>query len=309
MKIGKREFLVWGMVALFAAAGIVPGLQAAERISLLIIDGQNNHNWEDTTPFLKKHLEKTGRFVVDVTTSPRPGADDEAWASWRPEFSKYDVLLSNYNNEKGSQWPDEVRKAFEKAIAGGVGLVNVHAANNAHKGWAEFEKMTGLLWRNNKEGKRFVLDANGNEKRVPVGEGPNAGHGPQHEYLVVVRDGKHPITQGMPAEWLHAKDELYHGQRGPAENMHLLATAFSAPEKKGTGDNEPMLWWIPYGKGRAVTCLLGHVNRNDSVEMPGLRCAGAMNIIERSCEWAATGEVTLPIAKNFPSKEAISLVE
>lgn len=56
MKIVKREFLGLGLIALFAVGGIVPGLQAAEKIKLLIIDGQNNHNWADTTPFLKKRL-------------------------------------------------------------------------------------------------------------------------------------------------------------------------------------------------------------------------------------------------------------
>ncbi len=283
--------------------------KTAAKIKVLIVDGQNNHNWAATTPFMKEQLEKTGRFSVEVTTSPRPDGDEASWTAWRPDFSKYDVLLSNYNNEKGSQWPDEVKRSFEKAVEGGIGLVNVHAANNAHKGWAEFEKMTGLLWRSNKEGKRYVLDADGKDKHVAVGEGPNSGHGPQHEFEVVIRDSEHPITKGMPKEWKHALDELYHGQRGPAEDMTILATAFSSPEQKGTGDNEPMLWWIPYGKGRAVTCLLGHVGKNDSEKMLGLRCAGTMNIIERSCEWAATGKVTLPVVENFPTKDVISLVE
>lgn len=295
-----------GLAGLFAVATT---LRAEEKIKVLIIDGQNNHNWVATTPFMKAYLEKSGRFTVDVTTSPRPDADEAAWIAWRPAFSKYDVLLSNYNNEKGSQWPDEVKRSFEKAIEGGIGLVNVHAANNAHKGWTEFEKMTGILWRSNKEGRRLALDAEGKKKRVPVGEGPNAGHGPQHEFEVVIRDRKHAITKGMPKEWKHAQDELYHGQRGPAENMTILATAFSSPEQKGTGDHEPMLWWIPYGKGRVVTCLLGHVGRNDSGKMPGLRCAGTLNIIERSCEWAATGKVTLSVVKGFPTKDAVSLVE
>ena len=125
----------------------------------------------------------------------------------------------------------------------------------------------------------------------------------------MIRDQEHAITKGMPKKWKHALDELYHGQRGPAENMTILATAFSSPDQKGTGDNEPMLWWIPYGKGRAVTCLLGHVGKNDSEKMPGLRCAGTMNIIERSCEWAATGKVTLPVVENYPTKDTVSLVE
>ena len=35
-------------------------------IKVLIIDGQNNHAWQQTTPVLKKILEDTGKFTVDV---------------------------------------------------------------------------------------------------------------------------------------------------------------------------------------------------------------------------------------------------
>jgi hypothetical protein len=31
----------------------------------------------------------------------------------------------------------------------------------------------------------------------------------------------------MPREWLHTADQLVHGLRGPAENVHVLATAYS----------------------------------------------------------------------------------
>jgi hypothetical protein len=43
--------------------------------------------------------------------------------------------------------------------------------------------------------------------------------------MVKVRNSKHPITQGMPLEWMHSKDELYDSLRGPAENAEILATA------------------------------------------------------------------------------------
>ena len=38
----------------------------AERLPVLIIDGQNNHNWKSTTPVLQKSLESSGRFSVEV---------------------------------------------------------------------------------------------------------------------------------------------------------------------------------------------------------------------------------------------------
>jgi hypothetical protein len=38
---------------------------------------------------------------------------------------------------------------------------------------------------------------------------------------------EHPITKGLPANWMHGNDELYSLLRGPAENMEILATSFS----------------------------------------------------------------------------------
>ena len=38
-----------------------------KKIKLLIVDGQNNHGtWPKTTAMMKKYLEQTGRFDVDV---------------------------------------------------------------------------------------------------------------------------------------------------------------------------------------------------------------------------------------------------
>ena len=75
----------------------LPGdLQGAEKVHVLIVDGQNNHNWRAMTPALKAELERSGRFTVDVVTAPGPKAKRELWNAFRPEFSKYDVVLSNY---------------------------------------------------------------------------------------------------------------------------------------------------------------------------------------------------------------------
>ena len=48
---------------------------AATPIKALIIDGQNNHDWKATTPVLKKILEDTKMFQVDVLTTPPKGGD------------------------------------------------------------------------------------------------------------------------------------------------------------------------------------------------------------------------------------------
>lgn len=279
------------------AAASAPAL-AADKLKLLIIDGQNNHDWKVLSPQMKADLERTGRFTVDIATTPPAKAPASAWDGFRPDFSKYDVVLSNYNGER---WPKPVEDGLVQYVQNGGGLVVVHAANNAFTDWPEWNRMIGLGWRGPEFGARVTVDDAGQVVRTPKGEGPGAGHGPQHAYLVTIRDAEHPITKGLPAKFLHARDELYHGQRGPAEEMHVLATAYSAKDQGGTGTNEPMVWWIPLGKGRVVTNVMGHSMQGDNT---AIRCTGFQALNARAAEWAATGSVTLPVPNDLPGTDA-----
>jgi len=292
-KIRRRLWLL-GLLACLATGR---SAAAADKIRVLIVDGQNNHNWQAMTPPMKDGLVKSGKFTVDVVTTPEKKAPREAWKAFRPQFRKYDVVLSNYN---GEDWPVEVQDALEAYVADGGGLSIIHAANNAFENWPAFNKMIGLGWRKNTFGDRVTVDDSGKVVRTSKGEGPGSGHGAILPYKVVVRDPDHPIMKGMPGEWMHAKDELYHGQRGPGENMEILATAYSDPSNKGTGTNEPMIWVIPYGKGRVFTTVLGHVGAKDG-DTTAIRDIGFKTVMLRGTEWAATGKVTIPIPDNFPT--------
>jgi uncharacterized protein len=272
----------------------VADAQATPVLKALIVDGQNNHDWRATTPILRKHLEQTGLFTVDVATSAPQGED---LSDFQPNFAAYDVIVSNYN---GEPWSVATQKAFVDYVGGGGGFVVVHAANNAFPLWKDYNEMIGLGWRGPEFGDRLTLDDAGKPVRTPKGQGPGAGHGPQHAFAVIVRDPKHPITKGFPASWLHATDELYHDQRGPASNMHVLATAYSDSGRGGTAAHEPMLWVIPFGKGRVFTTLLGH-----STE--AMKCVGFMTTLERGAEWAATGKVTRTVVPaDFPTADTVS---
>jgi type 1 glutamine amidotransferase len=154
--------------------------------------------------------------------------------------------------------------------------------------------MIGLGWRGSNFGARVTVDADGKVVTTPKGNGPGAGHGAQHDFAVVVRDREHPVMKGIPAEWMHVKDELYHGQRGPAASMHVLATAYSSTKFGGTDAHEPMVWWIPYGKGKVFTTLMGHAEYS-------MKCVGFQTIVERGTEWVATGDVTIPVPVKFPT--------
>jgi type 1 glutamine amidotransferase len=271
-------------------AGMAPLAVAAEpAMKALIIDGQNNHNWPATTPLLKKALDDSGLFAVEVATSP-PGGED--LSTFKPDFAAYDVVVSNYN---GALWSDETQKALVDYVRGGGGLVVVHAANNAFPEWPEYNDMIGLGWRGADYGDRVTLDDQGQIVRTHKGEGPGAGHGPQHAFAIDVRDQDHPVTKGMPASWMHAADELYHGQRGPAQNMRILATAYSSKDQGGTAEHEPIIWVIPYGEGRVFTTVMGH-----SPEC--MHCVGFIVTLQRGAEWAATGKITQEaLPEDFPT--------
>ena len=268
-----------------------------QTIRVLLIDGQNNHDWVETSQSLRGSLERTGLFHVVNLTSPGPYSDDDSWSSWRPDFQRFDVVVINYN---GVLWPEPVRRAFVNYVRSGGGVAIIHAANNSFPEWKEYNQMIGLGWRDRNYGSARVFDDRGNLQSIPQGFGLGAGHGLKHSYLVRIREPEHPIMQGIPNQWLHATDELYHGQRGPGKNMTVLASAFSDLRQLGSGQHEPLVWVIPYGKGRVVTNVMGH-------HWPGehsrnsLHCVGFQTIFNRTVQWLGTSKVTLPLPARFPS--------
>lgn len=291
------------------------------KINVLIVDGQNNHNqWPKITFMLKHYLEDAGLFEVDVvrsaytwegndyledfhikgvgetTAMEKPKPDP----NFNPNFSTYDVVISNFG-WNAAAWPESTQKAFEKYVENGGGVVIFHAADNSFPKWEAYNKMIGLGgWgdRTEKDGP-YVYYNNEDELIRDTSPGNAGAHGPQHEYVIQVRNTEHPITKGMPTKWLHTKDELYERLRGPAEKMEILATAYAAPEMKGSGHHEPALMVLDYGKGRIFHNIMGHADY--SVE-----CLGFITTMLRGTEWAATGKVTQEIPEGFPMENKSS---
>ncbi len=293
---------MWRRIFCSLAAGLfycvfifATDLSAADKLKALIVDGQNNHGvWPQTTKLMKGYLEETGKFEVDVATTKPKDSDPD----FRPDFAKYNVVISNYN---GAAWPKETQAAFVEFVKNGGGFVVVHAANNAFGDWPEYNAMIGLGgWggRNEKSGPYVYLGEDGKLIRDEA-KGGGGHHGPQHPFQIIVRDGEHPVTKDMPREWLHANDELYDKLRGPADNMQVLATAFADTAKGGTGRHEPMIFTIDYGKGRVFHTPMGH-------GVDSQQCVGFIATIQRGSEWAATGKVTIPLPSDFPTKDAVS---
>ncbi len=297
------------------------------KIKALIIDGENNHGvWPKTTMMMKDYLEQTGLFEVDIYRTAYTwqgphydksiGLDDirellsmyplkngqqtapveepKPDPNFNPEFKNYQVVITNMG-WKASTWPDNIKTNFENYMSAGGGLVVVHAANNSWGDWEEYNRMIGLGgWGGRGEGSGYFvsMDDQGQEHYTEPEQGCGS-HGPQHEFVMENRAPKHPVMKGLPQQWLHTKDELYAQLCGPAENLTVLATAYSAPDQKGTGNHEPMIFTVDYGKGRVFHTALGHMDYS-------MECVGFITTFQRGTEWAATSKVTQKPPRDFP---------
>ncbi len=315
------------------------------RLKALIIDGQNSHGgWPETSAMMKEYLVETGLFDTEIyrtrqvwqgphndhsyeggreevlslldvynadnILSPERLDSSVADSQFLPDFEKYDVVISNFG-WKAADWPEQTNRALENYIENGGGLVVVHAASNPFGHWTEFNKMIGLGgWggRTSESGPYVYIDSGGFIVR-DSSEGPCGAHGAEHEFTVVTRKLNHPVTRGMPERWLHAQDELYERLRGPAENITILATAYSSADENipvwdnsyvGTGRHEPMLFTIDYGKGRVFHTPMGHA-------FYSMECVGFITALQRGAEWAATGDLSQEIPDDFPSSQTVSI--
>jgi sialate O-acetylesterase len=241
-----------------AASSASSSKPASEPVKLLIITGDHGHDWKATTAALKDILSKDGRVDVSVTTSPSTDLTDA-------NLAKYDVLLLNYKDTaKGSpesKWSEANKQAFLKAVKDGKGLVVFHHASSAFAkpNWDEFEKAIAGGWRS------------------------QGFHGPKHVYSVKRTPAKHPISEGLPAEFTHKIDELYQNSVMVPGN-DVLATAYSDPGKeRGTGKDEPIIWVNTYGKGRVYNNALGH-------DVEAMSDPNFQAWLRRGVLWAATGK-------------------
>jgi type 1 glutamine amidotransferase len=288
---------IFASTLIVAVLALATNASAAEAKSkALIVTGQMNkyHDWKATTPVIKDILESTGLFTVDVAISPPEGPLD----GFKPDFAAYDVLALNYD---GAEWAEATKQAFVDYIKNGGGLIVYHSSDNAFKDWSEFNEIIGVGGWGGRDGSAGAMISWEDGKVVVDDSGNQCGsHGPQSPYQLVHRTTDHPITQGLPVKWMHTKDELYAHLRGPAvDKITILASAFSDPDNKGTGKNEPVLMIVEYGKGRIFHTTMGHAVSN-------MTCVGFITTLQRGAEWCATGKVTQSVPADFPSEDTPS---
>jgi type 1 glutamine amidotransferase len=268
-KIRIASIWLFATTAILAQAQPYPAPDP-DKIQVLIITGQHVHFWPDTTPGLKQALEDTGLFEVRVT--------EEFRGATGATLENYDLLVMNYYDRRQDpvyRWGEAAEKAVEDFVSGGKGIVMYHLALGAFYHWGEWEKMSGGNWR----------DGRGH-------------HSAQHDFDVDLIDMDHPITRGLKTPLHMEDDELYANLiYQPEGSYHVLATAYDDHSLygenvrqpiPGPGIHQPILWTVDYGQGRVFVTTLGH--DGEDVLHPTF-----VNTFTRGAEWAATGEVTLPV--------------
>ena len=289
----------WILLVVALWAGILSGW-AKEPIKALVVTGQNNHNWQVSHLAIQQILENSGLFEVDFAISPAKGGD---MSSFIVDFTPYQVVILDYNGDK---WPEETNRRFMDYVENGGGVVVYHAANNSFPDWKEYNEICALGgWEGRDE--HSGPYAYWKDNRLVKDDSPGIGgsHGAQREYLLTARHTQHPIMEGIPEQWLHAQDELYDRMRGPANIKDVLFTALALEEKGGSGREEPLVFTVDYGKARIFHLMLGHAGESLN-NNPAMQCAGFQVLLLRGSEWAATGLVTQPIPKDFPSTSTVS---
>jgi uncharacterized protein len=193
-----------------------------------------------------------------------------------------------------------LKASFEKYMLNGGGLVVVHASDNAFPEWPAFNEMIGIGgWRgrNEKSGPLWYFK---DGKLVSDNSPGSAGaHGNRLPYRITLQNASHPITNGLPKTFMHLADELYGKMRGPGKNMTVLATAYAEASNRGTGNEEPALMVLSFGKGRIFHSIFGH-------DVYALSSVDGVVTFQRGTEWAATGKVTQKVPSSFPTADTVS---
>ena len=169
-------------------------------------------------------------------------------------LGRYDLVFLHLYNAKTPTLSDGAKENLASFVKDGKGLAVSHLSSASFKEWEEFRKMCGRYWVMGK-----------------------SGHGPRSTFKARIANKDHAITQGLTD--FEADDELYAKLLGDAP-ITVLVEADSDWSKK----TEALAFTVEYGKGRVFHETFGHDGK--AIQNPSVQ-----KLIQRGCEWAATGKV------------------
>ena len=216
-------------------------------VNILILSGNNNHDWQQTTPLIQDILLRNLNCKIDITERP-----DTIHTLL---LKSYDVIVSNWNAwpELRNLWNQQAKQALADFLTQGGGFVCVHAASATHYDWPPYIEITGGRW------------------------GDKTHHGPIGDCQVQIVNKEHPITKGLQA--FTTRDELWVDLECSPSAEVLCAV--QADEYKNTpGKLDPVALITQYGKGNCFYLTLGH-------DTAAMSHPGWQNLLIRGTQWAA----------------------
>jgi type 1 glutamine amidotransferase len=219
-------------------------------VRILLLSGQNNHEWSKTTPLLSDVYNNSKLFTVSITEHPDTLNYDS--------FRKFDVIVSNRNT-----WPDnnvrltpDWEAGFMRYMNEGGSAVFIHAGASSFYKWDDYHKIGIGRW------------------------GRETSHGKPQKGKVCELSQDHPVTTGFRDFYI--TDELW-----KKTDIHPDAKAIASiswtEEESGEQFTEKAVFTSRYGKGRSFYTILGHDER-------ALLNSGLKSILVRGTLWAAGKE-------------------
>jgi len=176
-----------------------------------------------------RELGKENGFAVDAT---------EDSGAFTPEnLAKYKVVV--FLSVTGDVLNEGQEQALKDYVMGGGGFAGIHGAlfgpSACEDKWGWYGELCCVSFKNH-------------SAVVPA--------------TVDVEDRTHPCTSSLPAHWQRT-DEWYNYDGTPRGRAHVLATIDESTYKGGTvGDDHPIAWCKPMGKGLMWYTAMGHTEES-----------------------------------------------
>jgi type 1 glutamine amidotransferase len=180
--------------------------------------------------------------------------EDAAILESRAALARYDLVFLAMYNASTPTLSDSAKENLLNFVQNGKGFTVAHLASASFSEWPEFRRLCGRVW---------VMRT--------------SGHGPRSVFDCKIAKKDDPIVKGL--EDFKADDELYAKLQGDTP-INVLAEAYSDWSK----NTEPLVFTLEYGSGRVFHEAFGHDTK--ALDNPAIR-----TIIQRGCQWAATGKV------------------
>ena len=237
------------------ALAITASLQSEEPLKVLLVTGENHHDYENQKKILSEGVKERVPSEWTVWHHKNPDAAKAALSvkGWADD---YDVVVYNICHavEKDKAFVDKLCKVHhdgKPAVAIHCTMHSYHFTIKGKEGEKEFNRLLG---------------------------GYSRKHGAHKPIKVTKTVVDNPSTKDMPAEWSTTQGELY-----ILKKLYDTTTVLAYGDAGYEEGPQPVIWLNRYGAGRIFCTTLGH--HNSTMERPEY-----LDMISNGIKWAAGKE-------------------